>query len=322
MNRNEDQACEVGVVISDLGRDDVFSGYVRRVNYEPINEGRSRKLVCSAFVANDANMSVQVYTDNPRLEAALLAAYTSVASLQQKPTNVEITYTKDGEDFILLRVDLLDVALMPNEVNERAVYNRTAALAYARDRWSRVSSDNYIGIKSSPGYVAVPAGTTFVRTTSSNPTTEVAKRPGLADIPLSELEDCAHFISCCIGQPTGGTGGGLPIGRDFPSAIYGRISARRLFRDLKDNGLITIVGSERMSNAEATTRLANNEIAAGDLIFYYFGGSEAGHAALYLAGAEKRIACHTYCRCDQANDYNQAWNSVNGATHFTLAKVK
>ncbi len=299
-----------------------FLGHVRRINFEPIGEGRAKKLVCSAFVDDGNNVNVQVYTDNPRLEAALIGAYSSVFGLVKKPNSVEIHYVKDGDDLILQRLDLLDSAPpMRADLKERATYNRTAALAYARDRWSRVSSDNYIGIKSSPGYVAVPVATTFVRTTTSDPRTEVARRPGLSDIPLSELEDCAHFISCCIGQPPGGGAGGLPIGRDFPSAIYGRISARRLYHDLKDNGLISVIGGERISLSDAAARLANSELAAGDLIFYYFNNSEPGHAALYMAGAEKRITCHTYCRCDQSSDYNQSWNSVNGATHITLAKV-
>ncbi len=199
---------------------------------------------------------------------------------------------------------------------------RAAALAYARARWTRVASDNFIGVTSSPGYVAVPAGTTFVRTTAADPATEVARRPGLPDILKAELEDCAHFISCCIAQPPGGTGGGLAIGRDFPNAVYGVLSANRLYEDLKAKGFITIVGTARLAKPQAAARLAATEIAAGDLIFYHFGGAAAvGHAALDLAGAGKRIACHTFCRCDQADDDNQAWDSVNGATEYTLAKV-
>lgn len=301
---------------------ETFTGHVRRINFEAIGNGRERKLVCSAFVEDGSNVDVQVYTDNPRLEAALVGAYSSVYALAKKPNNVEIHYAKDGDDLILLRVDLLESS-RPDEgvLEERITYNRSAALAYARDRWSRVSSDNYVGIKSSPGYLAVPVAATFVRTTASDPGTEVARRPSLPDIPISELEDCAHFVSCCIGQPPGGGAGGLPIGRDFPSAIYGRISARRLYHDLKDNGMVSVVGGERISLSAAATRLANNELAAGDLIFYYFHNSEPGHAALYLAGAEKRIACHTYCRCDQSSDYNQSWDGVSAASHVTLAKV-
>ena len=205
---------------------------------------------------------------------------------------------------------------------EFVVYNRTTALAYARSRWSRVASDNYVGTNISPFYKQVSAATVFVRTTANDPKTEVARASGQPDITLEELEDCAHFISCCIGQPPGGTAGGLAIGRDFPTAIYGKVSAKGLYEDLKAKNLITIVGTPRTTKADAATRLAGGEIAAGDLIFYYIANKpDPGHAGMYLAGADKRIACHTFCRCDQANDYNQAWDSVNGATHYTLAKI-
>ena len=92
-------------------------------------------------------------------------------------------------------------------------------------------------------------------------------------------------------------------------------------KDLKDKNLISLVGSERMPRATAAAKINNNEIAEGDLIFYYFNNAEPGHSALYLAGREKRIACHTYCRGDQENDYDQSWESVNGFTHCTLAKI-
>lgn len=191
---------------------------------------------------------------------------------------------------------------------ELAAYNRTAALAYARSLWTKVTSDNYIGIKASPFYKSVPSSTVFVRETASDPGTEVARASSQPDIPIADIEDCAHFISCCIGQPPGGTGGGLAIGRDFPSAIYGKVAARGLYKDLKDKGFITIVGTARTTKADAAARLAAGQIAAGDLIFYYINdNSEPGHVGMYLAGADKRIACHTYCRCDQADDYDQAW---------------
>jgi hypothetical protein len=208
----------------------------------------------------------------------------------------------------------------------RVTYNRQAALTYARDRWSRVSGDNYVGLKASPPYRQVPSGTVFVRKVPGDPGTEVARLPNGEEISIDLLEDCAHFVSCCIGKPPNGGGGGLPIGSDFPNALYGRPAARSLFAALQQNGLITLVDGERIDASTAASRLNAGQLQAADLIFYYFsdGGvqqRDPGHVGIYLADSQKRIACHTYCRADQSNDYDQSWNSVRGAYAYTLAKV-
>ena len=219
-----------------------------------------------------------------------------------------------------------DMSKDKNSTTKPSSYNRSNALAYARSKWTSVSTDNYIGVGSSPGYKQVPAGTIFVRKTADDPGTEVARLPDGSEIPLSELEDCAHFISCCIGEPPNGTGGGLKIGSEF-SGVYGYIAARRLFDKLKSGSFIDIVGAERMNKTATKTRIDAGEIGAGDLVFYYFEKNgvpqaEPGHVGLYLGDAGKHIACHTYCRCDQANDYDQSWESVNAAYAYTLAKIK
>lgn len=87
-----------------------FQGYVRRVNMEPIGMGRDRKLVCSAFIASQ-DQQVQVYTDDPRLESAVLTAYLSMVNEQKPKPNVEIYYTKEGDDNVLKRIDLVDLGV-------------------------------------------------------------------------------------------------------------------------------------------------------------------------------------------------------------------
>ena len=42
---------------------------------------------------------------------------------------------------------------------------------------------------------------------------------------------------------------------------------------------------------------------------------------MYMADAQKRITCHTYCRSDQDDGYDQSWNSVGGIDLVTFAKV-
>lgn len=80
---------------------------------EPIGSGRSGKLVCSAFLVTSNGENLQLYTDNPRLEAALYAAYLSVFNLDNKPSNVEVSFfsvetPSDESELILERVDLVE----------------------------------------------------------------------------------------------------------------------------------------------------------------------------------------------------------------------
>src|SRR5947207_2226339 len=113
-------------------------------------------------------------------------------------------------------------------------YNRAKALTYARKYWTKVCSDGYVGIAASPHYRQVPAGTIFVRSPG------IAEKAQLPDgTSFDGLDDCAHFISCCLGQEAHEVGGGLKIQRDFPNAIYGVISARRLFSTLNDDNLLS-----------------------------------------------------------------------------------
>lgn len=197
-------------------------------------------------------------------------------------------------------------------------YDRTAALAYARAYWTKVCTDEYVAIKQSPYFKKVDAATIFLRTTASDPSTEVARPGSGSDIPLDDLEDCTHFVSCCLGSPPGGTGGGIPITRDF-NTIYGRLSADRLYNDLVSQGRVEPV-VEKKTFAQAASSLGS--LQEGDLIFYFdTPRNRYGHSAIYLAGAGKRIACHTYCRGEANNDYPQAWDSVN-LPLCTLLKVK
>jgi hypothetical protein len=214
--------------------------------------------------------------------------------------------------------DILE-AISSTPVAVRATYNRKQALSYARNYWNKSASDNYIAVKTAPYYKAVPVGTVFKQVFGGGLVTdEYAQLPDGSTIPWAELEDCTHFVSCCLGTPPNGIGGGLQIRRDF-NTIYGRLSPQRLFDDLIGDGLIDVV-CEKVDHDVASQKLA--QLQAGDLVFYWH--PETGryrHVGMYLADTKKRIACHTYCRCDQADDYNQAWDSTE-FRKYTLAKVK
>jgi|GEM_PF-1768129 len=197
-------------------------------------------------------------------------------------------------------------------------YNRAAAVAYARAYWSLACSDGYVAIKQPPYFKKVDAATKFLRTTASDPKTEIARPGSGSDIPLDHLEDCTHFVSCCLGSPPNGTGGGIPIKQDF-NTIYGRLGADKLYNDLVQQGRVDIV-VEKKTYAQAAASLGS--LQEGDLIFYFDSPlNRYGHSAIYLGGPGKRIACHTYCRGDANDDYPQAWDSVK-LPLCTLLKVK
>jgi hypothetical protein len=171
-------------------------------------------------------------------------------------------------------------------------YDRDCALAYARRYWNIVASDGYIGgtFDEQP-YRAVPADTAFVH--DSDPT--APEHAALSDgsvIPWSALDDCTHFISCCVGCPPGGvTAGGLPIPADFPAGPYGILGADRFVQALVKKGFIEVI------TVEDKTRPGLDRIAPGDLIGY-LRGSKGRYAHLAMYAGDENIICHTYCRSD------------------------
>jgi hypothetical protein len=151
-------------------------------------------------------------------------------------------------------------------------YNRTSAVGYATSFFSSVCHD---------GCVATNDGTRskLVKATAGGP------------IPsISNEDDCAHFVSCCIGH----NGGGLALGVwDLPPA-YGVLSPDSLLARLTSKGLATVVG--RGLNA-ADAGPAMTGLAPGDVILY---GATAGglfHSALHMGGG--LIACHTNSRLNR-----------------------
>lgn len=158
--------------------------------------------------------------------------------------------------------------LKPNLTTEMRKRDRKLLLIIGQRRSHKRGRDGprlFPTTMSNPGY-QVHSGTIFIRKTPSNPSTECAREPNGNEIPLSELFDCAHLVSCCLGTPPNHAGGagGLPIKSDN-SQTYGRLSARRLFSDLKTDGLIQIVQSERLTHASAKIHIENGALDDGYL---------------------------------------------------------
>jgi hypothetical protein len=205
-------------------------------------------------------------------------------------------------------------------------YNRAQALAFARQYWNLACPDLYIGTGASPFLLQVPAGTSFQRNATGPNAPEVAVKPDGSTIPFSQMDDCAHFISSCLGTPPNASAGGLNISSDFAVA-YGIFGAQRLFNYLNTQGAINVIGTN-LSHDDAAAQLSS--LNAGDLIFYAPQGGSIHHSGLFLGSPSQNIACHTYCRADQVTgDPPQGWDSVaftdgSGSslvTVYTLAQL-
>jgi hypothetical protein len=155
------------------------------------------------------------------------------------------------------------------------VYDRNAAVAYANANWNKVVSDGYFWINgSTPNYYG--AGQPV-------PVNVSGEASGIGD-------DCAHFVSSCIGSPTGSTGGGLTI--PSRAGTYGEPGAARLDELLVGNSL----GGYGTTYKYGTLVSSISQLTPGDVIGYDWDGSGGGsmsgidHTVIYVGNNE--VDCH------------------------------
>jgi hypothetical protein len=229
----------------------------------------------------------------------------------------------------------------------RPGYDRAAALAYARANWNTVCTDGFIALSGKAADMPDNAAYQFVRDAAGgrfehlpDPDRERAVVPGTAEfvdptaqgkakpvaggvVALRPIDDCTHFISCCIGQVPKGRGGGIPIRGDYlyPNGPYGIVGVGRLKRFLLDQGFAKVVGTERTTEEKAI-----HGLSGGDLVVYHDANGNDQHFAMLLGdgsgdSAERRvpIACHTISRSD---DPSCTWSTdgwkLGFASSFTF----
>jgi hypothetical protein len=78
-----------------------FEGFVRRIDYEPKNDYLGYRTYAHVFVQDRQGDEVDVYTEDPRLEAALLASYEASAPA---PPIIRIEYEELDDAKKLVRV--------------------------------------------------------------------------------------------------------------------------------------------------------------------------------------------------------------------------
>lgn len=163
-------------------------------------------------------------------------------------------------------------------------YNHQAAYDYAHEYWNRVCSDEYYWYYSYYPPWWWPPGT---------------------PLPSEPHYDCAHFVSCCIGNEPNEKGGGLNVpSRTLPA--YGEPGVGRL----KDWLLF--------SSGYGVQKYSVNQLIRGDVIFYRWPGHSWGgggvhgerHSALYLGNG--LIASHDYSRwnADWYLDPDDPWEEA------------
>lgn len=171
------------------------------------------------------------------------------------------------------------------------VYNRTAAVAYANANWNKVVSDGYFWINGSTA--------NYYGAGQPVPVNAPNEAGGIGD-------DCAHFVSSCIGSPAGGL--------TIPSraGTYGEPGAARLDELLIGNSS----GGYGSTYKYGQLVTSISELTPGDVIGYDWtgngGGSMSGidHTVIYLGNG--KIAAHA------TSHDGVAWNWGNGSSTITF----
>lgn len=227
------------------------------------------------------------------------------------------------------------------KAGKRKLYDASAAIAYARKFWNKPCSDQRVApdLNQHPelanrGFIDARAIAKFVKRPGRQ--AEDAVDAASSPVPQGDwsfLDDCTHFISCCIGRPPKGAlrsnatsqqidqwradvhaAGGLPLPtHSLDVSMYGLSGVDRLIEFLTaPSRKWTRILAEKVSKDRARRLLA--QMSPGDLIAYASGG-RYDHLVILLDGADGKItgkvACHTYCRSDDRQcTWDNDWDTI------------
>jgi hypothetical protein len=72
---------------------DPFTCYIRRIDFEPKEDFLESRIYAHVFLKSlDEQTEVDVYTDNPRFEAAFLTAFSAQLDQSPTPRYIEVYY--------------------------------------------------------------------------------------------------------------------------------------------------------------------------------------------------------------------------------------
>jgi hypothetical protein len=175
------------------------------------------------------------------------------------------------------------------------VYDRNAAVNYATANYNRVVADGYFWINGSTA--------TFYGAGQPVPVNVANEAGGIGD-------DCAHFVSSCIGSPAGATTGKLTI--PSRAGTYGEPGAARLDELLVGNSSGGYGSTYKYGQLVSSV----SQLTPGDVIGYDWDGSGGGsmsgidHTVIYLGNGQ--IAAHA------ASHNGVAWNWGNSSSTKTF----
>lgn len=195
-------------------------------------------------------------------------------------------------------------------------YDRVAAMEYARAFWNRHCSDGYVAVneKKKPPYREVEPGRFFLdfgqgdrEKTVDTEGTEVAH---------SILDDCSHFVSCCIGRPFDALrnraeqernpslktqdafrlpAGGVNVRSNEQHGnpwLYGIVGAPAIVRFLSDPRIGRVFAT-KVEGTDPKLREAVKRLQPGDVIAEV-ANIEYSHILLY--DGNDHVIAHTRCR--------------------------
>jgi len=176
-------------------------------------------------------------------------------------------------------------------------YNRTAAVNYATANWNKCVADGYFWINgSTANYYGAGAAV---------PVNVAGEAGGIGD-------DCAHFVSSCIGTP----GGGLTI--PSRAGTYGEPGAARLDELLVGNSS----GGYGTTYQYGQLVSSVSQLTPGDVIGYDWTGSGGGsmsgidHTVIYLGN--NVIAAHATSHDGVAWNWGNSSSTKTFFVHITL----
>jgi hypothetical protein len=150
-------------------------------------------------------------------------------------------------------------------------YDRNAAVNYANTNWNKVVSDGYFWINGSTA--------NYYGAGQPVPVNVTGEASGIGD-------DCAHYVSSCIGTP----GGGLTVPNR--AGTYGEPGAARLDELLVGNSS----GGYGTTYQYGTLVSSVSQLTPGDVIGYDWDGSGGGsmsgidHTVVYVGN--NQVDCH------------------------------
>jgi len=180
-------------------------------------------------------------------------------------------------------------------------YARMNAILSAKFFWDKVCHDGFVATKG--GYQRHING--------------VALSPGLpftAIGAVSQEGDCAHFVSCCVGntqctvaiggRPVAIRGGGLHLQSPF-APVYGQTHAGRLAGSLIALGAKIVSPQFRVTRYDVTRQAIVDHLRPGDVLVYASKDNHDSYEHASLLVGPVHIACHTRARVDK--DYTDVY---------------